>query len=397
MIGVAEATALVMANRYTPTIAVLPIENCVNRVLAEQIMADRDFPPFHRVAMDGIAISHAQWLVGSRSFTITGVQAAGESVKVLSSATDCMEVMTGAVLPIGTDTVIRYEDLQIVNGVARLQLDALTQGQCIHHQQQDAAVGDVLLEPGIRLSPAEIALLASVGKHQVHVKSFPRTAIVSSGDELVAIEKSPEPHQIRRSNTYALQASMKEMGWPAEQHHLPDNQEAMTQALKNIVASNDVIVLSGGVSKGKFDYVPQVLETLGIKKLFHRVSQKPGKPFWFGVSPSGQVVFALPGNPVSTYMCFYRYINPWLVASVGLSTEKQEVILSTAYQSLHDLTYFLQVKVINDGGKLMAQPSTGGGSGDFVNLKSVTGFVEIPAGQGILPSGSVLPYYSFRN
>ena len=168
-------------------------------------------------------------------------------------------------------------------------------GQSIHQKGQDASQGETLLKPGMILSPAEIALLASVGKSEVSVFSSPKAAIVASGDELVEINAKPELHQIRRSNTYAIQAAMKTLGWEGTQFHLPDQKDVLLRSLKTIEENHEVIILSGGVSKGKFDFIPRVLEEIGIKKLFHQVSQRPGKPFWFGISEKGKAVFALPG------------------------------------------------------------------------------------------------------
>jgi molybdopterin molybdotransferase len=158
---------------------------------------------------------------------------------------------------------------------------------------------------------------------------------------------------------------------------------------------HDIVVLSGGVSKGKFDFVPNALERLGVKKIFHQVNQRPGKPFWFGKSEK-QTVFALPGNPVSTYLCFYRYIKPWLEQCLGLPALKKQAILATDFTFKPSLTYFLQVSVKYEQGKLLAYPDAGGGSGDFVNLKEVDGFLELQADRSDFKAGEIFNYYSFR-
>ncbi len=397
MVSVEEASAVVMRSLYNPIVDTIEIGEAVGRVLAEKIMADRDFPPFNRVAMDGIAIQYASWKSGKREFFIEGIQAAGESQKQLLSDTNCLEVMTGAMLPKGTDCVIRYEDVKIEGGLATLLLQDITLTQNIHTQAQDAEQNEVLLDPGIVLSPAEVALLASVGKSKIDVFSLPRAAVISSGDELVEINTLPAPYQIRRSNTYALQAAIKSLGWSSDSFHLPDEKESIIQSLREIISKYDVIILSGGVSKGKFDYIPDALEQIGVKKLFHQVSQRPGKPFWFGASENGKVIFALPGNPVSTYMCFYRYIKPWLFESLGVKLPVPQAILASDFSFTPKLTYFLQVEVKYENGKLMAYPHKGGGSGDFANLKNVDGFLELCANQSEFKVGEVFPYYTFRN
>ena len=347
--------------------------------------------------MDGIAIGFRAWESGKREFFIEDTQAAGEPQKSLKNPIHCLEVMTGAVLPNGTDTVIRYEDLEIKNGSATIVAEGITRGQNIHGQGKDAQQGNVLLEPGIWLSPAEIALLAAVGKSSVQIFSFPKAAIVASGDELVEVTAKPELHQIRRSNTFAIQAAMRTLGWEGTAYHLLDNKDEMVESMKRIVEKYKVIILSGGVSKGKFDFVPSVLEAVGVTKLFHRVNQRPGKPFWFGISKTGTTVFALPGNPVSTYMCFYRYIKPWLLKSVGVKNETLVATLAKDFSFAGGLTYFLQVTVKNEQGKLMAYPDAGGGSGDFANLKNVTGFLELPEDRSSFTAGELFPYIPFRS
>ena len=395
MISVQEATSIILSHLWTPETERLDLGNAVGRILAEPISADRDFPPFNRVSMDGIAISAKAFQNGRSEFAIAGTQAAGMPQLKLNNSEFCIEVMTGAMLPEGTDAVVRYEDIEIKNNLAKIFIGNISTGQNIHPLNQDAKQSQQLLPPGLKISPAEVALLASVGKSKVGVFSFPKTAIISTGDELVDINQTPLPHQIRRSNDTALQSALIELGCNANKFHLADSRELLKNKLAEIFLAHELIILSGGVSKGKFDFVPEVLESLGVQKLFHQVSQKPGKPFWFGVSEK-HTVFALPGNPVSTYMCFYRYIKPWLMRSLGAELSTSQAILAKDFIFKPPLTYFLQVKIKNEGGKLMAYPDAGGGSGDFANLKEVDGFLELPLEKIEFKAGEVFPYYSFR-
>jgi molybdopterin molybdotransferase len=397
MVNTAEATSIIQSNLFQPKIDSVAIEKTTGRVLAEEIVADRDFPPFNRVAMDGIAIYFNSFQSGQREFFMERTQAAGEKQIALSNPNHCVEIMTGAVLPSGADTVIRYEDLEIKDKNARIIDDKIVKGQNIHRRGQDAKQGESLLSPGIIISPAEVALLASVGKNNVRVFTYPRAAIVASGDELVEVTAIPEMHQIRRSNTYAIQAGMRELQWQGDQFHLVDDEDILKTSLKKIKTDYDVIILSGGISKGKFDFIPKVLEEIGIKKLFHQVNQRPGKPFWFGVSSEGKVVFALPGNPVSTYMCFYRYIEPWFWKSLGVQRKQSFVVLGQDFVFQPKLTGFIQVRVENESGRLVAWPDAGGGSGDFANLKKVDGFLELPMEKSTFRAGEVFPYFPFRH
>jgi molybdopterin molybdotransferase len=396
MVSVAEATDIVFSNLFKTSRESVNLTDSIGRVLGEAVYADRDFPPFNRVAMDGLAINFQEWMNGTKEFTIETTHAAGQPSIKLKNKQHAIEVMTGSILPTGTDTVIRYEDLDIKNGKATIVIDGIQRGQHVHHQATDAGKDGMLLEPHCLISSAEIALMASVGKSKVSVLAFPKAAIISSGDELVEVDRIPQPHQIRRSNTYALAAAMKQVGWNGTQYHLQDKKDLMTDSLKQIVADHDVLIISGGVSKGKFDFIPEALEAAGVRKLFHQVNQRPGKPFWFGKSLDGKIVFALPGNPVSTYMCFYRYILPWLWKSLGVDRTNQQAILGKDFSFAPVLTYFLQVSIKNENGKLVAYPDAGGGSGDFANLKKVDGFLELTSEKEKFSAGEVYPYYSFR-
>jgi molybdopterin molybdotransferase len=395
MISVSEATTIIQSHLYQARKEQVHLSSTVGRILATLVTADRDLPPFHRASMDGIAVQFEAFQKGQREFKIERILAAGEPAIALSNTAHAIEIMTGAALPENTDTVVRYEDVDITNGVATIKTETLEKGLFVHTQGQDAKEGETLLTPGILISPAEVALLASVGKVMVDVYSFPKVAIISTGNELVEIDQTPAPHQIRKSNSYALQASLQVMGCTANLFHLPDEKNILEQELKHILKEHEVIILSGGVSKGKFDYIPEVLTTLGIQKKFHQVSQRPGKPFWFGTSTT-HIVFALPGNPVSTYMCFYRYIKPWLLKSLGHEPKPVYARLARNFSFQPPLTYFLQARVENESGQCMAYPDPGGGSGDFANLKNIDGFIELPAERNEFKQGEAFPYFPFR-
>lgn len=395
MVTVAEATSIIHQHLFMPGKERIKLETTEGRILAETIKADRDFPPFDRVAMDGIAVPFKSFQEGWRDFRIEGMQAAGQPRTSLRDSQNCIEVMTGAMLPVGCDTVIRYEDISIVNKIAKIKIESIEKGQSIHPRAHDARKGDVLLSSGNRIAASEVALLATVGRAEAEVLAFPTTAIVSTGNELVDIRDLPQPHQIRKSNSYVLQAALTTMGCRPNLYHLPDDRNVLEKGLSKILADHQIIILSGGVSKGKLDFMPAALESLGVKKLFHEVSQRPGKPFWFGAARK-QVVFALPGNPVSTFLCFYRYIKPWLLKSMGAETPVAYARLGIDFSFIPPLTYFLQVKIKNEKGTLIAWPVEGGGSGDFANLKDVDGFLELPADRYEFREGEVFPYIGFR-
>ena len=395
MISVAEATSIIQQYLYRPVKERVKIELAEGRILAESIKADRDFPPFDRVAMDGIAIPFKSFEEGWRDFRVENTQTAGQPRISLKDPHNCIEVMTGAMLPVGCDLVIRYEDIQIRDKIAHIKIEDIQKGQSIHGRAHDAKKNDVLLQPGVTIRSPEVAIFATVGRAEVEVLGIPSVAIISTGDELVDLRDTPQAHQIRRSNSYMLQAALHSMGCRSTLFHVPDSRNALEKALIKILADHQIIISTGGVSKGKLDLVPETLEYLAIKKQFHEVSQRPGKPLWFGTGKK-HIVFALPGNPVSTFVCLYRYIKPWLLKSLGVDQPAQFAQLDKDFTFTPPLTYFLQAKVNNVNGTLIATPLEGGGSGDLANLKEVDGFLELPADKFEFREGQVFPYIAFR-
>ena len=402
MITVTEASQIIQNNVLTLPLAEVSLSESIDRVLGEPIYADRDFPPFHRVTMDGIAIHFATFQAGKDTFLIQEVQLAGEPPKTLQSPANCLEVMTGSVLPAGTDTVIRYEDVQLTeqNGQRYAQVLIAPAGvmQSVHPQASDRQATALLIPAGVQLSPAEIAVIATVGKATVKVTAYPRVAIISTGDELVQLTEMPLPHQIRQSNSYMLQAALTQIGIKAEQFHLHDDKIALLEEVNNILHQFDVLLLSGGVSKGKADFIPEVLAALEVQKLFHEVAQRPGKPFWFGRMAGGPVVFALPGNPVSTFLGYYKYVQPWLQASLGVKPLLlPQVSLAREVTFTSPLTYFLPVKLHSTPhGAYEAQPLKTGGSGDFAALLDADGFLELPPYKNMFSVGEQYPFINFR-
>ena len=398
MTTVQQATAIVLQHAIPLGTESVPLAQARGRVLREPLVADRDFPPFNRVAMDGIAIDSKAFFSGRRDFTIAGIQAAGKPQEILQQgASHCLEVMTGAMLPLGADAVVRYEDLDIREGIATLRMSELSPWQHVHRQGTDQRQGSTLLPAGTVLTPAEIGLAATVGKARLEVAKLPSVALVSTGDELVDVEDQPLPHQIRKSNVHTLAAQLQAWGLTATLLHLPDEKAQIVACLDACLAQYDVLLLSGGVSMGKFDYLPAAFGELGVEQCFHKVSQRPGKPFWFGQGRQ-TVVFAFPGNPVSTFMCTQRYFQPWLRASLGLPPfEERHAVLSEAVTFKPDLTYFLQVKISHQAdGSTLARPVAGHGSGDLANLAAADAFLELPANREYFEKGESLPLFTYR-
>ena len=399
MVTVAEAEKIIQSTARDYGTETVPFQQASGRVLAEDLKADRDLPPYNRATMDGIAIRYKAYETGIKTFTIKATQAAGDEPKEISNLDECIEIMTGAALPETTDTIIRYEDLEIKNKTARLLIDAIKQGQNIHRKGADKKQGGVVVNANEIVTPAIISMAASVGKADLVVKKNPKVVIISTGDELVEVNETPTPYQIRRSNNYTIKGILAQHGLDADMLHIPDEPSAIAKQIKVCLKQRDVIILSGGISMGKFDYLPKALEELGVEKLFHKVQQRPGKPFWFGKHSNGTIVFAFPGNPVSTFMCLNRYFISWLKASLGLATPTPlYAVLASDFTFTPALQYFLQVALsVNENAQIIATPVEGNGSGDFANLVDSDAFMELPAERNNFMKGEVFRAWPFKN
>lgn len=395
MISVELAWQLVAKEFVSITFEEVSLEDSLGRILAEDILADRDGPPFDRVTMDGIAI-FSKKLETQRDFNLEQIAKAGEPQKQLMNPDNAIEVMTGAPLPLGCDTIIRYEDLVINNNIAHVQNHVPANVVNVHFKGSDFKVFDVIVTKNSLIHAPMIGILASSGKSKVLVVKHPKIAVVSTGDELVGVDEIPLDHQIRRSNLYGLSACLQSFGFHnIEKFHLPDNPQIIFENLKKILQKVDVLILSGGVSEGKFDFIPQTLNDLGVEKIFHKISQKPGKPLWFGKKDS-KIIFALPGNPVSSLMCLRRY---YIEAVCRLSDDlgiANKLILESDVSLNGDRVYFPAIKIINKNGQLMARPLIGNGSGDYLTLKNSDGFIELDPAKGPFKAGHVVSFYSWR-
>jgi molybdopterin molybdotransferase len=327
------------------------------------------------------------------------MQAAGmRPFKLGAADDDCIEIATGAVLPEGADCIVPYEDTTR-DGSAMIVAPAAAQlaaGSSLHRRGSDHRAGDVIVRAGTRLTGREIAVAAACGCSTLTVSQVPKIAIVATGDELVEVKAKVAAHQIRRSNDYALCAALAAAGYPhSARFHLRDVRHEIEHMLWHIIAEFDVVLVTGGVSKGKFDYLPAELERQGVKKIFQGVAQRPGKPFWFGMSARGTPVFALPGNPVSAYTCLHRYVLPALAHASGAApTAPRRVALAAPVTFKPKLACLLPVKLTaGPAGESLATPDPSNTSGDFAGLVGTDGFAELPAEATDFPAGTIAPFW----
>ncbi len=372
------------------------ILSCDKRILNENLKADRDFPPYNRVTMDGIAINYSSYENGNRNFIIESTSAAGTPEALLKNSSCCIEVMTGSMLPKNTDTIIRYEDLEISENVAKINDVILKKWQNIHFKGSDIKQNETIIKNGKAISSAEINVAAAIGKDYLDVIKLPSAIVISTGDELVKINESPKPFQIRRSNVYGIQNALKNWGLDVELGHLPDNKIQMKDTIEGYFSKFDLFIFTGGVSKGKFDFLPNVLEELGVEKHFYKIQQRPGKPFWFG-SKGEKKIFALPGNPVSSFVCLNMYVKFWIYKSLKITKRDIYVELINDVIFNPDLVYFPEAKInFESNGKITAEVVLGNGSGDFVNLVKADGFLILPQNKIKFKKGEKYKFISYR-
>lgn len=397
MITAAEATQAISAAMPLFASESVPLTEARGRILRQAVVAERDQPPFHRVTMDGIAVRYETLAGGRRQFRVQGTQHAGDPVQTLASAENAVEIMTGGVLPKDSDCIVPVERIDVRDGVATVEEDYRAERmQFVHPQGSDYRAGHEVLTPGVTITPMEVAVIASCGLESVQVANAPVVRVISTGNELVPPGKPVAAHEVRLSNGPALVAMLTQQGFAQTAHeHLVDEPELLRKRLAAILGAAQVLVLSGGVSMGQADYVPQVLDDLGVKVIFHKISQRPGKPMWFGMGPGGQAVFALPGNPVSSLVCCRQYVLPALLQASGRATCATETaVLAQDVTFKPRLTCFMPVRVRSaDDGRLNATPVPTNTSGDFASLAGTDGYVELKLEDEEFQAGTVVPLH----
>lgn len=394
MITIEEARELVLREcRPLPAEQVLLAES-LGRALAQPVVAPHDVPPFANSAMDGFAVLAADTRAASPeapvTLTLVETIAAGHIGRRTVELGQAAKIMTGAPLPSGADAVVQVEETSEENGMVSIRL-AVESATNVRAAGEDLARGQVVLSPGDAVGPAEIGILASLGFAEVTVHRRPRVAILSTGTELVEVDQPLGPGQIRNSNSYTLEAQCRQLGLePVRLGVATDDYDETFSLMRQGLEQSDVLITSGGVSVGEFDFVKDVQEELGVERKLWQVNMKPGKPLVFGVREE-KLVFGVPGNPVAAMVSFELFIRPALLRLMGRRRVLRPVyraVLREAVVNRHGRVHVVRVRAWWEGGRWLASSTGPQGSGILRSMVLANGLVFVPAESASLDAGS---------
>jgi len=343
MISVKEAKKIISENVSSLESVTLPLQESAGLILAEDVYALIDIPAFPQSSMDGYAFSFEGWKKHKR-LKIAGEVAAGSSETFTLNPTNTVRIFTGAAVPTGADTVIMQEKVQIENGELKIEDETIQQGNSVRLKGSEIKGGELALGKESILSPAAMGFLAGIGITEVKVYPNPSITIIITGNELQKPGEQLQHGQVYESNSFALKAVLQQLHInDIKILYATDKPEVVTGALKKALEQTDVVLLTGGISVGDYDFVLQAATDCGVQKLFHKIKQRPGKPLYFGKKGS-KLVFGLPGNPSSVLTCFYQYVVPALEKlskrKIGLQT--LHVPLERSFKKVAGLTHFLK-------------------------------------------------------
>ena len=394
MLEVADALAIVLqhARPLRPVTETLS-PALLNRVLAVDARADRDSPPFDKSLRDGYAVRSSD-CTGNSELVVVEEIAAGAVPKKSVGSGECSRIFTGAPMPEGANAVVMQEDTEALGDRVRIEDASVKPGQWVFHRGTEMRAGDVVLSAGMRLHSAAIGLLASIGGADVPVFARPRVSIIATGDELVPVDAEPDPGQIRNSNGPMLAAQACCVGAVVQDRGIArDTERDLKATLSEALEASDVVVLAGGVSAGKFDLVPGVLEQLGVTPRFHKVRMKPGKPLLFGTR-NGTLVFGLSGNPVSAFVCFELFVRPALRVLAGdMDPGPRGIVLplAEAIAEANDRPTYRPAKLELAAVGWSVRPLPWAGAPDLRGITRADALIVLPAGESRIDPGTPVP------
>jgi molybdopterin molybdotransferase len=393
MITADQALEIVLENVAPLGVERTPILDALGRVLAEEIRSPRDIPGFDNSAMDGYAVRAADIIDASETnpvrLAVVETVGAGQMPTRRLMPGEAIRTMTGAPIAEGADTIIQVERTR-GSGDAVEILAAPPSKSFIRPRGEDLRKGELVISAGKTLSPSDLGMLASVNRAMVEVTRRPRVAIVSTGDELVDVDQAPSGAQIVNSSAYALAGAIRESGGEPTILKVARDTVGEIRARLNEAMQFDALLSTGGVSVGQFDHVKGALDELGMRQLFHGVAQRPGRPLKFG-TVGHRPIFGLPGNPVSTMVCFYLYARPALLKMAGrnrVGLPRVKARCAVDIKIAQDLTEFVRVKIERDGESLIATPTGNQGSGILSSLSRADGLLIGPSAETLLKAGA---------
>jgi molybdopterin molybdotransferase len=390
MIPVAEAIRIVKEQTERLPFEQVALASALGRVLAEDVLADSDLPPFNRAQMDGYAVRSADTAQGGARLSIVGESAAGRGWHQVLKPGEAVRIMTGAPVPAGADSVQKVEVTSEHDGAVEIA-EPTRPGQFIVNRASEIKAGETVLKAGKEINAAHMAALASFGYAQVKVGQRPRVAVLATGTELVAVNEKPGADQIRDSNSYSLGAYAELAGAVVERLPLAgDDPELLKREINLAAARSDALILSGGVSMGVYDFTKAALRALDAEVFFERVRLRPGKPTVF--ARLGQtLVFGLPGNPVSVSVTFNLFARTALRAMQGCSDAalpEEWAQLERGVKGAMERASYLPAQLrSSEDGRLLAEPLKWGGSSDFVAFARATALIIVPAGTPRMEAG----------
>jgi len=396
MISVAEAIQIVRQQTTTLATEHVSIEHALGRVLAEDVVADTDLPPFNRAQMDGYAVRAQDVKEAPARLRIAGESAAGKGWHHQLEEGQAVRIMTGAPVPAGADSVQQVElTTELKDGTIVELLESVETGKSIVPRGAEIKTGEVVLRSGTTINAAMMAVLAAFGYARVAVFRKPRMAVLATGSELVAVDQKPGQDQIRDSNNYSISAYAELAGAIVERMPLTGDETSLLKGqISEAAKRNDLIVTSGGVSMGVYDLTKAALRQLDAELFFERVALRPGKPTVFARLPNGTLVFGLPGNPVSVAVTFNLFARTALLSMQGTAEpelKRETGVLARSVKGTADRENYLPAQLTtNDDAELVAFQLKWGGSSDFVAFALTTALVIVPANVKSIEAGSLV-------
>lgn len=355
MISIEQALNIIHKQEIETNFQEVALEECRGYYLAEEIKSPFDLPPFDNSAMDGYAVSGV-----SNTYQITGEIPAGDASEHTLQSGKAMRIFTGAKVPENTTAVIMQEKARVNGSTLRVE-ETFKDGQHIRQKGNELALGETVFSPGHFISPATVGLIGSLGMSRVNVFNKPTIRIISTGNELVQPGHQKSEGQIFESNSYALHAVLNNFGFQCRgKTHIKDNFSAIKAGIADFLDHSDVLLLSGGISVGDYDFVKQALEENGVTELFYKVFQKPGKPLYFG-RKKNKFVFALPGNPASSLTCFYIHVLPLLQRFSGAretGLKRVSMPINHPFEYRSDRPVFLKANIENNTVSILNRQSS---------------------------------------